>query len=70
MPLSERDYISLIPVDERTIQKDGVEFGRRTYDSPTLAQHRSSGLLGKMKYELRYQSNNPSRIWDMHGKRE
>jgi putative transposase len=63
MPLSERDYISLMPVDERTIQKDGVEFGRRTYDSPALAQHRSSGLLGKRKYELRYQPNDPSRIW-------
>jgi hypothetical protein len=63
MPLSERDYISLMPVDERTIQKDGVEFGRRTYDSPALAQHRSSGLLGKKKYELRYQPNDPSRIW-------
>lgn len=63
MPLSERDYISLMPVDERTIQKDGVEFGRRTYDSPALAQHRSSGLLGKKKFELRYQPNDPSRIW-------
>lgn len=63
MPLSERDYISLMPVDERTIQKDGVEFGRRTYDSPVLAQHRSSGLLGKKKYELRYRPNDPSRIW-------
>jgi putative transposase len=63
MPLSDRDYISLMPVVERTIQKDGVEFRRRTYDSPALAEHRSSGLLGKKKYELRYQPNDPSRIW-------
>ncbi|MGF9663199.1 Mu transposase C-terminal domain-containing protein [Arthrobacter crystallopoietes] len=65
MPLSERDYIALLPVDNRTIQKDGVEFGRRTYDSPALAPYRlrSSRSPGQKKYEIRYLPTDPSRIW-------
>ncbi|WP_139005466.1 Mu transposase C-terminal domain-containing protein [Arthrobacter crystallopoietes] len=65
MPLSERDYIALLPLDYRTIQKDGVEFGRRTYDSPALAPYRlrSSRSPGQKKYEIRYRPTDPSRIW-------
>jgi putative transposase len=65
MPLSERDYIALMPIAHRTIQKDGVEFGRRTYDSPALAPYRlrSSKSPGQKKYEIHYQPTDPSRIW-------
>ena len=69
LALAEGDYISLLPVDHRTIQKDGIEFDCRQYDSDDLAELRmhTSGdrKLGKDggEWEIHYRPSDPRQIW-------
>lgn len=69
LALSESDYISLMPIVHRTLQKDGIEFNRRQYDSDELALLRmhTSGdpKLGKDggEWEIHYRPTDPRQIW-------
>lgn len=69
LALSESDYISLLPVDHRTLQKDGIEFNCRQYDSDDLAGLRmhTSGdsKLGKDggEWEIHFRPSDPRQIW-------
>lgn len=65
MPLSERDYITLLPIKHRTIQKDGVQIQNRMYDSPVLDKYRLRDARsgGQTKWEVHYKPTDPTRIW-------
>jgi putative transposase len=69
LALAEADYISLMPVDHRTLQRDGIEFHCRQYDSDELRLLRmhTSGdsKLGKDggEWEIHYRPTDPRKIW-------
>lgn len=69
LALAVDDYISLLPVDHRTLQKDGIEFNCRQYDSDDLAELRmhTSGdsKLGKDggEWEIHFRPSDPRQIW-------
>ncbi|SDU25169.1 Mu transposase C-terminal domain-containing protein [Gordonia westfalica] len=62
LPFSDRDYIALMPRDERTIRSDGVHLGNEIYDSPELNDLRTrSG-----KFEVRHDPYDSERVWVRH----
>ncbi|GGI00160.1 Mu transposase C-terminal domain-containing protein [Arthrobacter liuii] len=69
LALAEADYISLMPVEHRTLQSDGIEFHRRQYDSDELhllRMHTSGdSKLGKNggEWEIHYRPTDPRTIW-------
>ncbi len=69
LALAVDDYISLLPVDHRTLQNDGIEFNCRQYDSDDLAELRmhTSGdsKLGKDggEWEIHFRPSDPRQIW-------
>ncbi|MET3206233.1 UNVERIFIED_ORG: transposase InsO family protein [Arthrobacter sp. UYEF13] len=69
LALAEADYISLMPTDHRTLQRDGIEFNCRQYDSDELRLIRmhTSGdsKLGKHggEWEIHYRPTDPRTIW-------
>ncbi|MEG9247883.1 hypothetical protein V6S67_07285 [Arthrobacter sp. Soc17.1.1.1] len=66
VPLSRRDYISLLPIAMRTIQSDGIQLEYRMYDSPGLdvLRRRTSGtLLPEGKWEVHYIPTDPRVVW-------
>ncbi|WP_082492186.1 Mu transposase C-terminal domain-containing protein [Leifsonia sp. Root4] len=66
LPLSESDYIELLPSETRTIQRDGVHLGNRVYDSPQLHPFRETQSPRKSvngKWEIRFDPYNPAVIW-------
>jgi putative transposase len=62
IPLSENDYISLMPRHDRTIRSDGVHLGNEVYDSPDLNDLRT----GNGKYEVRHDPYDTDRVWLRH----
>ncbi|WP_105035166.1 Mu transposase C-terminal domain-containing protein [Cryobacterium aureum] len=68
IPLTADDYISLMPIEFRTIQADGIALGRRRYDSPLLHPYRlmESGDASRSgKWAVRYDPYNPGAVWIM-----
>lgn len=69
LALAEADYISLMPVVHRTLQRDGIEFNCRQYDSDELhllRMHTSGdSKLGKDggEWEIHYRPTDPRKIW-------
>ncbi|WP_345067305.1 Mu transposase C-terminal domain-containing protein [Leifsonia kafniensis] len=66
LPISESDYIELLPSATRTIQRDGVHIGNRTYDSELLHPYRETKSPRKSlggKWETRYDPYSPAVIW-------
>lgn len=66
LALTEADYISLLPMESRTLQKDGIGFKRRMYDSDDLARIRmSTSGDGKLdgQWEIHYKPTDPKQIW-------
>lgn len=59
IPISQADYISLMPRHERTFQSDGIHLGNEIYDSPDLNHVR--GRSGK--HEVRQDPYDTERIW-------
>lgn len=66
VPLSDDDYISLLPIAHRTIQNDGIEFQRRQYDSAELQDFRlmaSGDSRLADKWEIHHRPWDPRQIW-------
>jgi transposase InsO family protein len=66
LALTEEDYISLLPVESRTIQMDGIQFQRRQYDSEDLALFRmTTSGDGKLDgwWEIHYRPTDPRQVW-------
>ena len=66
VPLTREDYIALLPVDYRAINRYGVNFKRRVYDSRRLndIRRRMSPLkLKKGKWPIRYDPYNFQVVW-------
>jgi putative transposase len=66
IPLTADDYISLMPVQFRTIQADGISLGNRRYDSPLLHPYRlmeSGDAARNGKWAVRYDPYNPGAVW-------
>lgn len=62
IPLTENDYIALMPRHERTVRADGIHLGNAVYDSPDL-----NGLRGaKDKRDVRQDPYDNDRIWARH----
>ncbi|MBP3083812.1 Mu transposase C-terminal domain-containing protein [Mycolicibacterium fortuitum] len=62
IPISQSDYISLMPRHDRTFQSDGIHLSNEIYDSPDLNEVR--GRLGK--HEIRQDPYDTERIWARH----
>ncbi|MDT0168872.1 Mu transposase C-terminal domain-containing protein [Pseudarthrobacter sp. BRE9] len=64
-PLSRKDYIGLLPVVTRTIQKDGIQIEYRMYDAPGLGhlRQRTSGTELNGKWEVHYMPADPRVVW-------
>lgn len=66
LPLVPDDYIALLPIKLRTIQRVGVEIDYRRYDAPELHPYRkrpSPGNGPKGKWEVHYNPHDPSAVW-------
>ncbi|MEB0266809.1 Mu transposase C-terminal domain-containing protein [Cryobacterium sp. 10I5] len=66
LPVSESDYIELLPSTARTIQRDGVHIGNRVYDSEQLHPFRatkSPRKSDKGKWEVRFDPYSPAVVW-------
>ncbi|MEU0195852.1 integrase [Streptomyces afghaniensis] len=73
IPLTEDDYLRLLPTAWVGVGPQGIRFRNRTYDNPERdpkkglnpCRNTRSGLQGKRKgqWELRYTPNDPSRVW-------
>lgn len=66
VPLSETDYIELLPSTWRAINAYGVKIRHRTYDGKTLNPYRRqhSGVsVRKGLWEIRFDPYDVSRIW-------
>ncbi|MFP7834634.1 Mu transposase C-terminal domain-containing protein [Marisediminicola sp. LYQ134] len=66
VPLSRDDFIDLLPSQFRTIQKDGVHFGNRTFDSPALHPLRQTNFRNTRKdgkYEIKTNPYDTTHIW-------
>jgi putative transposase len=66
VPLSEDDYVELLPATWRAINSYGVKIRHRTYDCKALNPYRRqhSGLNGrKGLWEVHYDPYDVSRIW-------
>lgn len=62
IPISQSDYISLMPRHDRTFQSDGIHLSNEIYDSPGLNEVR--GRPGK--HEIRQDPYDTERIWVRH----
>jgi hypothetical protein len=62
IPLSESDYIRLMPRHDRTIQSDGVHLSNEVYDSPDLNDMRT----GNVRHEVRQDPYDTDRVWVRH----
>ena len=62
IPISQSDYISLMPRHDRTFQSDGIHLSNEIYDSPDLNEVR--GRPGK--HEIRQDPYDTERIWVRH----
>lgn len=62
IPISQSDYISLMPRHDRTFQSDGIHLSNEIYDSPDLNEVR--GRSGK--HEIRQDPYDTERIWVRH----
>ncbi|MEC5186232.1 putative transposase [Cryobacterium sp. MP_3.1] len=66
LPISESDYIELLPSTTRNIMRDGVHLKNRVYDSPQLHPFRETKSPRKSvngKWEIRFDPYNPTAIW-------
>lgn len=66
VPLSQDDYIALLPTVERTIQLDGIQVNYRRYDSTHLHPYRlqpSGRAEAKGKWVVHYNPHNPAAVW-------
>lgn len=66
VPLSADDYIELLPVQWRTINRYGVRINHRTYDAKALNPYRRqhSGVDSRNgQWEVHYDPYDVSRIW-------
>jgi hypothetical protein len=64
IPLDEMDYISLLPSVLLTIQRDGITFNRRRYDSPALNPFRKRDSTRKTpQYRVHYRRHHPNQVW-------
>jgi transposase InsO family protein len=66
VPLTDDDYIELLPVEWRTINDYGVQRDYRTYDCQELNPYRRqpSGVLGKgTRWEVHYDPYDITRAW-------
>lgn len=66
VPLSQDDYIALLPTVERTIQLDGIQVNYRRYDSTHLRPYRlqpSGRAEAKGKWVVHYNPHNPAAVW-------
>ncbi|HNP56215.1 Mu transposase C-terminal domain-containing protein [Gordonia sp. UBA7599] len=62
LPLTEADYVGLMPAFSRTLRSDGIHLQNETYDSPALDQIRThSG-----KVEVRQDPYDTDRAWVRH----
>lgn len=65
-PLSDTEYIALLPHDFRVVSRRGIQKDNRIYDSPELRRYQNepSGLLGqKNKWMIHVDPTDLSRIW-------
>lgn len=66
VPLSEKDYISFLPIVDRAIGPTGIQYGYRRYDSVQLHPYRDNrdARTGKKKaWEVRFYPYDPSYVW-------
>src|SRR5690625_4326120 len=66
VPLSQDDYIALLPTVERTIQADGIQVNYRRYDSVHLHPYRlqpSGRTDAKRNWVVHYNPHNPAAVW-------
>ncbi|MET9221760.1 integrase [Streptomyces sp. NPDC003300] len=73
IPLTEDDYLRLLPTAWVGVSEQGIRFKNRTYDHPSRDpeqglnpyRRKPSGLQGKKHngWELRYSPNDLSRVW-------
>lgn len=62
IPLSQFDYIALMPRFERTFRSDGIHLGNEIYDSPDLDEVRTR----PGKHEVRQDPYDTERVWVRH----
>lgn len=65
VPLTEDDYIALLPTQQRTIQTDGIQMNYRRYDSVHLNPYRlqPDPTTGSPRWWVHYNPHNPAAVW-------
>lgn len=64
IPLTEADYVSLLPSKQLSIQRDGVTMEYRRYDAPALNPFRKRvSSRATPKYRVHYRLHDPSQVW-------
>lgn len=65
VPLTEDDYIALLPTQQRTIQTDGIQLNYRRYDSVHLSPYRlqPDPTTGSPRWLVHYNPHNPAAVW-------
>jgi len=65
VPLTEDDYVALLPTVERTIQPDGIQHAYRRYDSVDLHPYRlqRSTDTRSGRWVVHYNPHNPAAVW-------
>ena len=69
LPIDALDYIELMPIEHRTIQKAGVQINLNYYDSIELQPFRdmpSNDKANNNHWEVRYNPLSPETIWVRH----
>lgn len=65
-PITRNTYISMLPVEERVIARDGIRLDNRRYDTAALDAYRgkpSGNKLVKDKWLVHYEPDNPAAVW-------
>ncbi|MGO4230138.1 Mu transposase C-terminal domain-containing protein [Arthrobacter sp. YAF34] len=65
-PITRNTFITMLPVEERTIGRVGIQLRKRRYDTAELDPYRgkpSGNQLAKDLWRVHYKPDNPAAVW-------